>query len=86
MHGCGKADQGCLHAAAVSRYDALKRGINGASETVVIDVSFFIDRCLAKLLGAGCSNGETPSGVETSAKNLNESESLCGSIIFFVHN
>lgn len=40
MCGIGKTDLGCLHAAAVSRYDALKRGINGASETVVIDVSF----------------------------------------------
>jgi hypothetical protein len=33
------------HAAAVSRYDALKRGINGASETVVIDVSIFTGSC-----------------------------------------
>ena len=47
MRGIGKADRGCLHAAAVSRYDALKRGINGASETVVIAVSFFTDSCLA---------------------------------------
>ena len=45
--GISKADRGCLHAAAVSRYDGLKRGINGASETVVIDVSFFTGSCLA---------------------------------------
>jgi hypothetical protein len=37
----------CVVAAAISRYDALKRGINGASETVVIDVSFFTGSCLA---------------------------------------
>jgi hypothetical protein len=47
MRGIGKADRGYLHASAVSRYDALKRGINGASETVVIDVSFFTGSCLA---------------------------------------
>jgi hypothetical protein len=35
MRGIGKVDRGCLHA-VVSRYDALKRGINGAHETVAI--------------------------------------------------
>jgi hypothetical protein len=52
--------------------NALKRGINGASETVVIDVSFPL------------AVGETPSGAETSAKNLNESAYLGESKIFFV--
>ena len=49
MRGIGKVDREFQHAAAVSRYDALKRGINGASETVdvVTDVSFFIGGCLA---------------------------------------
>lgn len=43
----GKVDRGCLHAALVSRYAVLKRGMKMASETVVIDISFFTGICLA---------------------------------------
>lgn len=56
---------------AVSRYDdALKRGVNGASEIVVIDESFFTGSCLPIRRRVQQYNGETPSGTETSAKNL----------------
>lgn len=42
MRGIGTADRRYVHAATVSCYDALKRGINGASETVVLGVSLFM--------------------------------------------
>jgi hypothetical protein len=85
MRGIGKADRGYLlvHASAGSRYDALKRGLNGVSLKLFMLLSTYPFFSLA-----GYSNGETPSSADTSAKNLSKPDSAFSGIvkIFFVLN